>query len=177
MFNEIAVVLPQDKIDWHSYFFSIALVVSARSDCTRRQFGCVAVSPAKRILATGYNSPPEGVLSAVQRYKANHGCNPPDDFHCCKSKDAPKNQAYDTCNALHAEHNCLMELGTRNHYPFVDLYLVGRCGKTGGVVDSSPCIMCSRTIRNFNVRAVHCLQEDGSVVTLNPSGLKITACQ
>lgn len=171
--QEIARNIPLHKADWDSYFFSVALMVGSRADCTRRQFGCIAVDPSKRIVATGYNSPPAGELSAVQRYFEDNVCRPPNGFPCCKKPGAPQNQSYDMCNAIHAEQNCLLQLGS--HYDPVDLYVVGRDGQTGELLDAGmPCIMCSRFIKQANVENVHTLNADGTVATHDPAFFKTT---
>ena len=46
--------LPQ-RPSWQLYFMSVAWLLSARSTCQRLHVGCVLVSEAKRIIATGYN--------------------------------------------------------------------------------------------------------------------------
>jgi len=172
---KLAKDLPTYKGTWEEYFFLCALAGTVRADCTRRQFSCIAVSPDYRILATGYNSPPKGVPSKVQEYQKLHNCDVPKGFPCCKDPLTPPNQSYDSCNALHAEQNCLQQLGNMNHYEWLDLYLAGRSGQTGELLDCYPCIYCSRMIRNANVRLVHCLQSDGKVKTFDPKDLPLGA--
>jgi dCMP deaminase len=173
--NDLSKNLPVSKASWNEYFFGIALMVSARSDCTRRQFGCIAVSPDKRIVATGYNAPPKGILSKVEQYKKENKGEYPCGFGCCKGLDAPKNQSYSKCVSVHAEQNCILQLGVNNHYEYVDLYLAGRDGQTGELLDTGkPCIHCSRFIRQANVRLVKTLQID-KVVHLEPKNLEIVA--
>ena len=171
--KNIARQLPIRKGAWEEYFFMCALAGTIRADCTRRQFSCIAVSNEKRILATGYNSPPKGVPSAVQEYEARHKKPVPKDFPCCKDPLLPSNQSYDSCNSLHAEQNCLQQIGSQNHYEWIDLYLAGRSGQSGELVDCSPCIYCARMIRSFNIRNVHCLQSDGGVKTFKPEDLPL----
>jgi len=43
-----------DRLDWHSYFMSIARQVASRSTCPRKHVGAVIVRD-KTILSTGYN--------------------------------------------------------------------------------------------------------------------------
>jgi deoxycytidylate deaminase len=162
-FLNIAKNLPLDKTDWDSYFFGVALLASARADCTRRQFGCVAVSPEKQIIATGYNSQPTGVLSCVQKYKRDNNGEYPENFGCCKGLDAVHNKDYDLCDANHAETNALMQIGYPNHFDYIDLYIVCRNGQTGILQDAgSPCIGCSRWIKQFNVGTIYSLNMNGT---------------
>lgn len=46
------------RLPWPEYFMRIAHLVAERATCTRRKVGAVAVKD-KRILATGYNGPPQ----------------------------------------------------------------------------------------------------------------------
>jgi dCMP deaminase len=171
MLTDLAKTLPLEKADWDEYFFSMALMCTSRADCTRRQVGCVAVSPDKRVVSTGYNAPPKGEESACEKGIANR-----EEKICCKQPDDPPNSGYDKCNALHAEMNALDQLGSTNHYEYVDLYLVGRDGRTGELIDiGHPCILCSRMIKNFNIRHIKCLKETGEMVILDKSKLRTTA--
>lgn len=48
----------QHRPSWHTYFMSIAMLLSARSSCQRLHVGCVLVSGEgnkNRIIAAGYN--------------------------------------------------------------------------------------------------------------------------
>ena len=171
----IAAALPSVKGHWDDFFFTVALACTIRADCTRRQFGCVAVSPNRRIVATGYNAPATGEQSAVEKCVKETGSCDRATFLCCKKEGQPKNSAYDSCSALHAEANCLGQIGTDNHYEYIDLYLVGRNGYTGEILDAGkPCIFCSRTIKNYNVRNIYSLNTDGTVVVLQKGDLVTT---
>ena len=46
--------LNNERLNWDSYFMSIAYLISKRSPCNRLNVGCVIVRD-NRILATGYN--------------------------------------------------------------------------------------------------------------------------
>jgi dCMP deaminase len=43
-----------ERIDWDSYFMSIAFLISSRSSCSRLHVGCVLVKDT-RIISVGYN--------------------------------------------------------------------------------------------------------------------------
>lgn len=177
---ELAKSVPTHKVEWQEYFFAVALVISSRADCSRRQFGCIAVSPDNRIVATGYNSPPPNELSSVQKFKKTYGHSRkvPRDFGCCKPLDALPNQGYDCCNAVHAEQNAILQLGTVNQFEYVDLYIAGRDGYTGELLDvGEPCILCSRFIKSANVRDIHCLHKSERLInfiTFTKDDLKTT---
>ena len=170
-YQSLSKLIPVEKSERDEMFFLIALATTARADCTRRQVGCIAVSPDYRVVATGYNAPPKGEQSACEKGIADR-----DKKICCKQPCDPPNSSYDKCNALHAEMNALAQLGSTNHYKYVDLYLVGRDGKTGKLLDiGTPCILCSRHIKNFNIRHIKVLTKDGEVVILDKERLETTA--
>ena len=56
MIEELKQLLDNQKtrMDWDTYFSSLALLISSRSPCHRLHVGCVIVGE-KRVLATGYN--------------------------------------------------------------------------------------------------------------------------
>ena len=59
-----------ERLDWYSYFDSIAEQVSARATCPRAQVGAVIASPdTHTILTTGYNGAPRG-----QKHCTDAGC-------------------------------------------------------------------------------------------------------
>jgi len=43
-----------DRIDWNSYFMSLAFLISSRSSCDRLHVGCVLVIDT-RVISVGYN--------------------------------------------------------------------------------------------------------------------------
>lgn len=107
---------------WDVYFLKIAVAVSARADCSRRQVGAVIVK-ANRIVATGYNGAPagqtgclEGACPRDKHYKAydkRHGdpiCHCGNDWPC--SDEVATGSQYDygagACIAVHAEANALL---------------------------------------------------------------------
>lgn len=73
---------------WDDYFLGIALAVSQRGDCSRRQVGAVIVRD-HRIIATGYNGAPAGMVGCIAG-----GC--------------PGLDGLVSCNAIHAEANAII---------------------------------------------------------------------
>ena len=81
---------------WDEYFLSIAVLVSKRSTCIRRGVGAVLVKD-KRILATGYNGAPQGIVHC-------------DKAGCIREKlNVPSGQRHELCRGLHAEQNALLQ--------------------------------------------------------------------
>lgn len=158
------------RASWEEYFMMIALVTAGRSDCLRRRIGCIAVSPQNRIVATGYNAPPAGEPSYVQRCRME-GIEP--SLGCCKG-DAPAGSSYDACNAIHAEANCLLQLGSNNPHDYIDLYLAGVDREGNTLVNLEPCIYCARLIKNSNVRLIYRYGPDGSIEYIYPEELQTT---
>lgn len=88
--------------DWPQYFFNIAETVASRSTCLRRKVGAIAVeSDTHRIIGTGYNGAPSGLV------------------HCTKDtcvrivKQIPSGTQLDICKAIHAEANLVIALGSK----------------------------------------------------------------
>ena len=81
---------------WDEYFSSIALAVSMRSTCLRRQVGAILVLD-KRILATGYNGVPRGIVHCSER-----GC-------LREQHQVPSGERHELCRGLHAEMNVLIQ--------------------------------------------------------------------
>ena len=89
-----------DKIfirpDWDTYFLEIADLVSKRSTCIRRQVGALVVKD-RRILATGYNGAPSGVVHCQE-------------VGCLREKmNIPSGERHELCRGLHAEQNVLLQ--------------------------------------------------------------------
>lgn len=109
---------------WDEYFTGIAVAVSARAECRRRQHGAVIVDEHHRIIATGYNGTPPG------------------DDRSCLAGDCPRglsegpncDEGYEDCIALHAEQNAIAN-SVRD--------------MRGGIiyVTGPPCPMCLKLIR------------------------------
>ena len=84
---------------WDQYFMQLANLAARRSNCMRRQVGCVVVRE-KRVISTGYNGTPRNVANC------NEGGCPR-----CNSSVGRGGAALSTCLCLHAEENALLEAG------------------------------------------------------------------
>lgn len=85
---------------WDSYFLSMAQVAATRSTCVRAQVGAVIVDGRKKIKATGYNGPPHGVVSCLERGLCRR-----------QEEKIPSGTRYETCRAIHAEQNAIIQAG------------------------------------------------------------------
>jgi dCMP deaminase len=79
-----------------TYFLDICRAVAKRSTCLRRQVGAVLVDQDHRILSTGYNGGPCGLLNCC-------------DLHTCLRQDQVSGAGLQECVAVHAEQNALLQ--------------------------------------------------------------------
>ena len=117
---------------WDEYFLMIALVVSKRSTCARRNVGCVIVNSSNIILSTGYN----GVAPN------NDHCN--ENIGCCQGAQYGTGESLDKCHAIHAEQNALIQC--INNFDVSTIYTT-----------VFPCIVCTKLITATSCkRVVYC---------------------
>ncbi|KAK5115780.1 hypothetical protein LTR62_000869 [Meristemomyces frigidus] len=115
---------------WDHYFMTLASLAARRSNCMRRQVGCVLVRE-KRVMATGYNGTPRNVTNC------NEGGCPR-----CNGVSGG-GSSLSTCLCIHAEENALLEAGRE------------RVG--GGAVlycNTCPCLTCSIKIVQVGITEV-----------------------
>lgn len=113
---------------WDEYFMTIAREVAGRSTCLRRATGAVLVKD-KRILATGYNGVPKGLLHC-------------DVAGCVRERlGVPSGSRHELCRGIHAEQNAVIQ-----------------AAKHGIAIDGStaycthqPCVLCAKILVNAGV--------------------------
>jgi dCMP deaminase len=121
-----------ERPSWEEYFFQIANQVATRSTCLRRQVGAVIVKD-KRILATGYNGAPKGLVHCL-------------DVGCLREEmGIPSGQRHELCRALHAEQNAIAQAA---------LHGVKIEGATV-YVTHQPCSLCAKMIINTGIVEVY----------------------
>lgn len=115
---------------WDAYFMRLANLAALRSNCMKRQVGCVLVRD-KRVISTGYNGTPRGLTN----------CN---DGGCgrCNSGNS-SGQGLGTCLCLHAEENALLEAGRERMGSAATLYC-----------NTCPCLTCSIKIAQCGIKEV-----------------------
>ena len=85
-------VITHKRPDWDTYFLRITKLVATRSTCLRRNVGAVLVKD-NRILSTGYNGAPEGLVHCLE-------------IGCLRDKlKVPSGTHHELCRGLHAEHD------------------------------------------------------------------------
>ena len=82
------------------YYLDIALKVAARSTCLKRKYGCIIVKNDE-IIATGYNGSSRGEENCCDNGK-------------CKRKDSERYTGYESCPAVHAEQNAMLEVSRKD---------------------------------------------------------------
>ncbi len=120
-----------ERPDWDEYFMSIARVVAARSNCVKRKVASV-ITVDRRIIATGYNGTPRGVVNCNEG-----GCPRCNSF-------APGGSELGECLCSHAEENAI----TQSAYHGVSV--------RGGALYTTlcPCLMCTKMIINAGIAEV-----------------------
>ena len=115
---------------WDHYFMTLASLAARRSNCMRRQVGCVLVR-TNRVISTGYNGTPRHITNC------NEGGCP----RC--NTGTSGGTGLSTCLCIHAEENALLEAGRE------------RVG--GGAVlycNTCPCLTCSIKIVQVGITEV-----------------------
>jgi len=120
-----------ERPGWDEYFMQLAHLVKRRSTCLRRQVGAVLVRD-RRILATGYNGAPSGIVHCEVT-------------GCLRQKlKVPSGQRHELCRGLHAEQNVIIQCA---------LYGVSTKGATL-YVTVTPCIICAKMIINAGIKDI-----------------------
>ena len=109
----------------------IALEVSKRATCLRRQVGAILVVE-KRILATGYNGSPSGLAHCAE-------------VGCLREKlGIPSGERHELCRGLHAEQNAMLQAARYG------IRVEGATLYTTHV----PCTMCAKMAINCGLRRI-----------------------
>ncbi|MBS1479852.1 MAG: cytidine deaminase [Christensenellaceae bacterium] len=119
---------------WDKRFMDMAKMVGSWSSCfqANRQIGAVIVRN-KRIITTGYNGAPAGVMSCVERGE------------CLRRKlNIPSGTQHELCYAIHAEQNAIIQ-----------------AAKLGSSIEGAtlycthqPCVICAKMIVNSGIARV-----------------------
>ena len=120
------------------YYLDIALAVSKKSTCLKKQYGAVIVNEDE-VIATGYNDT----------------CRKEPHCTTCTKLSCNKDMAeYETCPAVHAEMNAIIS-ASRKEMLNADIYLAGYDVKTGKEnTNAEPCEICLRLIKNAGIYRV-----------------------
>ena len=128
-----------DRPSLQEIFMSSAFLWSLRSTCLRRKVGCVAVME-NRIIASGYNGPPAGMLHCA------------DLGGCLREKlRVPSGERHELCRAVHAEQNVIIQAA-----------MLGIPLKGAEIYCTTfPCVQCSKMLLNCGIaRLYYCERYD-----------------
>lgn len=139
-----------------AYFLALAALVATRSTCYRRAVGCVLVDARGHVLATGYNGVApkhphcnEAVLRRAEVGRDTQGrpilSDSYDHPHACAGANAPSGVALDSCAAIHAEANALVQCA--DPYAIATVY-----------VTAEPCVSCTKLLLVSGCRRVVALE-------------------
>jgi len=118
--------------DWDDYFFDMAKLISTRSTCLRRQYGCVLVKD-KHVVSSGFNGAPRGY--------------PHCDVLGCAREGVESGTKHELCRAAHAEQNAIANaarygISTNDS----ELYIYP---------GDMPCPICAKILINAGVYRIH----------------------
>ncbi|MDB4349406.1 cytidine/deoxycytidylate deaminase family protein [Omnitrophica bacterium] len=138
---------------WDEYFLKIAKLVSERSTCLRRSVGAILVKD-KKILATGYNGAPAGIIHC-------------DEAGCIRIEcDVPSGQRHELCRGLHAEQNAILQAALHgNSVRDAILYATVQ-----------PCIICAKMLINAGIKEIIIMGEypdEMAAQFLKEAGVKV----
>jgi len=119
------------------YFMAMAKLVATRTTCLRRAVGCVLVSERGHVLATGYN----GVASGAAHCNSHDGFDPVGYPFACEGAFAGSGNLLDTCEAIHAEQNALLQCH--------DVWAIDVC-----YVTTFPCVPCMKLLLGTGCRRI-----------------------
>jgi dCMP deaminase len=146
-------LLPEEtsRPDWENYFMALALTVASRASCLRSRFGVVIVNNNHRILSTGYNGAPSGMIDSLEA------------GNCLReSLNIPHGQNYEICRAIHAEQNALKYV-TEQELNNSDIFIAGIDPKTKRLINAYPCVQCQRSLINYKLNRLYVLKDTGSI--------------
>ena len=142
-----------ERPGWDEYFMEMAEVAEKRSTCIRRKVGAIIVKD-NRIMATGYNGVPTGIVHCGTR-----GC-------LRDELKVPSGQRHELCRGLHAEQNAIIQ--------------AAHLGQSiaGGTLycTNQPCVICAKMIINAGIKRIVIKEgypDDLAVEMLTEAGLNI----
>lgn len=140
--------------EWAAYFLRIAKEVGTNSKCLSRKIGALLVQD-NRIVATGYNGPPEGIPHCDEGeafFKVyNEETNKQIEECPRRAAGLESGRGLDKCPAVHAERNALLT-AAKFGVPTDGATLVCYC--------PPPCQDCMKEIIQAGIKKIICLAGD-----------------
>ena len=121
----------EKRPSWTDYFIELARIAATRSTCLRRQVGAVLVRD-RRVLSTGYNGAPRGIIHCEER-----GC-------LRNELGVPSGERQELCRAVHAEQNAIIQAALSGvSIEGAEIY-----------VTLFPCAVCAKSLINAGVKRI-----------------------
>ena len=142
-----------ERIGKADYYLNIALEVSRRGTCLRRNYGAVIVNHDEMISA-GYTGAPRGTRNCS------------DIRYCARSNmGVPSGERYELCRSVHAEMNAIIHASRREALGGT-MYLMGVDMEDGRPLQAGaePCRLCKRVIINAGLNKVVTRNGNGDVI-------------
>ena len=119
---------------WDERFMKMAETIAEWSSCFQknRHVGAICVKD-KRILTTGYNGAPQGIVSCAERGECLR-----------RVKNIPSGTMQEVCYAVHAEQNAIIQ-AAKLGVSLQDATIY---------VTHQPCVICTRMILNSGIKKV-----------------------
>lgn len=127
-----------------TWAMALAQETAKRATCLRRAVGCILLNSRGHVLATGYNGVATGMDHCNQAESEGHVV---EVFpHACPGHDKPSGQGLDSCHAVHAEQNALLQCR--------DVHTIHTCYTT-----TSPCVTCTKLLMNTSCERIVFLED------------------
>ncbi|MCD5401802.1 cytidine/deoxycytidylate deaminase family protein [candidate division NPL-UPA2 bacterium] len=116
---------------WDNYFLKVAELISERSTCLRRRVGVVIVKD-KRIISSGYNGAPAGLVHCKE-------------VGCLRMRmRVPRGERHELCRGLHGEQNAIIQAA-----------LYGASIREATLYAThQPCSVCAKMIINAGIQRI-----------------------
>jgi dCMP deaminase len=116
---------------WDEYFMDITVRVAQRATCLRRKVGAILVKD-KKILTTGYNGAPAGLVHC-------------EEVGCLRDRlGVPRGERHELCRGTHGEQNAIIQAAS---------FGVSIRGATL-YTTHFPCVLCTKMLINAGVKRV-----------------------
>ena len=137
-----------ERVDKDNYYLKLALDISSRGTCLRRNYGAVIVNNDE-VIATGYTGAPRGRFNCCEIGKCTR-----------EELNIPSGQRYELCRSVHAEQNAIIS-ASRKDMIGATMYVAGYEVKTcEPTVGTDSCAMCKRVIINAGIKRVVFLDKE-----------------
>ena len=115
------------RISIDEVMMEIAVSISKRSTCSRRQVGCILTNELNHVIATGYNGVPRGLPHCIDTP--------------CEGATSSSGTDLDKCQAVHGEQNAILQC--RDTEAIYTAYCT-----------TQPCITCIKLLLNTGCKRI-----------------------